>query len=124
MEYLNRDELRRLFSKAYESNRRHHLALATGLWHGLRVSELIALQSKDIADGQVSVSRLKRSNATIQAIHKDDDPLFDCSPLIELAKTTQGRIFPFSRQRVDQFIRKYGRRAGIHPSKLHSHAVC
>ncbi len=41
MEYLTRTELRRLFAVAYERNRTHHLAMVVGLWHGLRVSEII-----------------------------------------------------------------------------------
>ncbi len=124
MEYLNRTELRRLFKVAYERNRTHHLALAVGLWHGLRVSEILKIKGTDIVDGQLSVKRLKRSKATVQPIHVDADLLFDESPILELARQNKGRLFPFSRQRVDQFIRKYGKLAGIHPDKLHAHAVC
>jgi len=124
MQYLNKSELRRLFKVAYERNRTHHLALLVGLWHGLRVSEILKIKGTDIVDGQLSVKRLKRSKATVQPIHVDADPLFDESPLLELAARTPGRLFQFSRQRVDQFIRVYGAAAGIHPDKLHSHAVC
>jgi integrase/recombinase XerD len=123
MEYLDKSELRRLFSVAYGQNRLHHLALVTGLWHGLRVSELISIRASDIFDGQLSVCRLKRSESTIQAIHADEDPLFDERSIIDLAGKTSGRLFPFSRQRVDQFIRRYGKLAGIHPSKCHAHAL-
>src|SRR5215469_15959281 len=124
MEYLTKVELRRLFEVAYAHNRLHHLALVCGLWHGLRVSELVAIQGSDICDGLLSVKRLKRSRATVQPIHRDADPIFDASPILELARKTPGRLFPFSRQRVDQFIRRYGQLAGIHTDKLHSHAVC
>ena len=124
MQYLNRDELKRLFQVAYDQNRLHHLALVVGLWHGLRVSETVAITGAHIADGQLSVRRLKRSKATCQPIHRDADPLFDETPLLDMAKRNPGRLFPFSRQRVDQFIRKYAALAGIHPEKAHSHAVC
>lgn len=125
MEYLSREELRRLFQVAYERNRQHHLALVVGLWHGLRISEITAIVGSDVADGQLCVRRLKRSKATIHPIHKDTDPLFDESPLLELARTNPtGRLFPFSRQRADQFIKKYGEIAGLHPDKCHAHAVC
>jgi integrase len=140
MEYLDKSELRRLFKVAYDSNRLHHLALATALFHGLRVSELVGrkaytdkkgklhpdtlgLCGTDIQDGQINIQRLKRSKATVQPIHYDSDPLFDCSPLLEMAKANKGRLFPFCRQRADQFIRKYGAEAGIHPSKLHMHSL-
>lgn len=124
MNYLNKSELRRLFKVAYERNRTHHLALVVGLWHGLRVSEILAIKGRDIVDGQLAVRRLKRSKATVQPIHVDADPLFDESPLLEMAAHNPGRLFQFCRQRVDQFIRAYGELAGIHPDKRHAHCVC
>lgn len=69
------------------------------------------------------VKRLKKSRATIHALKITADPLFDESPLIAMAKANESRLFPFSRQRVDQFIRRYGEMAGIHPAKCHSHAL-
>ena len=124
MEYLTKSELRRLFKVAYQKNRTHHLALVVGLFHGLRVSEIVAIKGRDIVDGQLSVRRLKRSKATLQPIHTVADPLFDESPLLAMAAKHKGRLFNFSRQRVDQFIRAYGALANIHPDKLHAHAVC
>jgi integrase len=124
MEYLTKSELRRLFKVAHGRNVTHHLALVVGLWHGLRVSEILAIRGTDIVDGQLSVKRLKRSKATVQPIHVDGDPLFDESPILKLAAENPGRLFEFSRQRVDQFIRKYGELSGIHPDKCHAHAVC
>jgi integrase len=140
MEHLTKSELKRLFRVAYEHNRVHHLCLVVGLWHGLRVSELVGrkgytrkngaaipgtpgLCGRDIVDGQLSVQRLKKSKSTCQPIHKDADPLFDESPLLEMGTDNPGRLFPFSRQRVDQFIRKYGQIAGIHPDKWHAHCL-
>lgn len=124
MQYLDKRELRRLFQVAYDRNRLHHLALVTALWHGCRVSELIAITGAHVVDGQLSVKRLKKSNATCQPIHRDADPLFDETPLIELARQNpNARLFPFSRQRADQFIRKYAELAGIHPDKAHMHSL-
>jgi integrase len=124
VEYLDRSELRRLFQVAYDHNRLHHLALVVGLWHGCRVSELVALKGTDIVDGQVVIRRLKGSKSTVQPIHKDADPLFDETPVLTMAQKNPGRLFPFSRQRFDVVIKKYGALAGIHPDKLHSHATC
>lgn len=123
MEYFDKNELRRLFQVAYDKNRHHHLFLVVALWHGLRVSEAIQVQGTDICDGQLSVARLKRSYATCHPIHADTDPLFDETPIIELAAKTPGRLFLFSRQRADQFIKRYGKMAGLHPSKSHMHAL-
>ena len=123
MEHLSKDELRRLFKAAYDANRTHHLFLVVTLWHGLRVSEAIHIQGRDISDGQLSIVRLKKSNSTVQPIYRDSDPLFDETPLLEMANANSGRLFSFSRQRADQFIRKYAALAGIHPDKAHMHSL-
>ena len=123
MQFLTRDELRRLFQVAYDHNRLHHICLVTMFWTGLRVSEALAIRGRDICDGQLSVRRLKNSKPTIHALKIAADPLFDQSPLLEMAKQTPGRLFPWCRQNVDWFIKKYGAEAGIHPAKLHSHVA-
>jgi integrase len=124
MEYLTKSELRRLFTVAYERNRTHHMAMVVGLWHGLRVTEIISIKGSHVVDGQLAVKRLKRSRPTLQSIRVDADPLFDESPLIEMAAQIKGRLFDFSRQRMDQFVKVYGALAGIHPDKRHTHAIC
>jgi integrase len=123
VEYFDKHELRRLFKVAYEHNKRHHLCLVVTLWHGLRVSEAIQIKGTDICDGQLSVARLKRSEATCQPIHASADPIFDESPILELAANCNGRLFPFSRQRADQFIKRYASIAKLHPSKAHMHSL-
>jgi site-specific recombinase XerC len=137
MEYFEKRELRRLLEIAHKHNRNHHLFLVTVLFHGLRVSEVTGqfldepenpyyhpgLRGIDICDGQLSTVRLKGSESTIQPIHHDTDPLCDGTPIIEMAKNNPGRLFEFSRQRADQFIKRYARLAGLHPSKAHIHAL-
>ena len=88
MEHLNRDELVRLFKVARQHNSLHHVAMLVGLLHGLRVSETLAIRGRDICDGRVSVKRLKKSRPTLHALRIDSDPLFDESPLLELAKAS------------------------------------
>jgi len=123
MQYLTKPELRRLLETAKAHNKLHHLALLVGFWHGLRVSELCNLKGADISDGQINVRRMKRSRSTLQPLHYDSDPLLDESPLAELAKGTPGNLFPFTRQWVDQFVKKYAKLAGIHPDKAHFHVL-
>lgn len=125
MHYLTKTELRALFQVAYDRNRNHHLALVTALWHGMRVSELINLRGTDItSDGEIIVRRLKGSNTTLQSVRRDSDPLFDGSPIIELARERRTlRLFPISRQHLDRIIKEYGLAAGIHPDKCHMHAL-
>lgn len=124
MEYLTRDELVRLFKVARNHNKLHHMALLVGLLHGLRVSEMLAIRGRDICDGRLSVKRLKKSRATLHALRIDSDPLFDESPLIELARTNpDAKLFRWSRQYMDVIIKRYGALAGLHPSKLHFHTL-
>ena len=123
MHYMISDELRRLFQVAYERNRLHHLCLVTTLFHGLRVSETIQLVGPDVQDGQLSIFRLKKSRPSLHPLHIDADPLLDESPLIDMAARNSGRLFPFSRQRADQFIKRYAEIAGIHRAKAHMHAL-
>jgi len=124
MEYLNRDELVRLFKVARQQNPLHHVALLVGLLHGLRVSETLAIRGRDICDGTLSVKRLKKSRPTLHALRIDSDPLFDESPLLELARTSpEAVLFPWSRQYMDHVIKRYAALAGIHPAKRHYHVL-
>lgn len=125
MQYLTKDELRRLFDVAYRRNRRYHLMLTVSLWHGLRVSEIINLRGSDVTDdGSLIVKRLKGSNRTTQPIRRDPDPLFDESGLIALAQERGSlRLFEISRQHCDRLIKAYGTEAAIHESKLHWHSL-
>src|SRR5437762_4587445 len=118
MEYLTRDELVRLFKVARDHNKLHHIAMLVGLLHGLRVSEMLAIRGHDICDGKLSVKRLKKSRATLHALRADTDPLFDESPLLDLARVEPDvKLFRWSRQYMDVIIKRYGALAGIHPSK-------
>jgi integrase len=124
MEYLNRDELVRLFKLARQHNPLHHVALLVGLLHGLRVSETLAIRGRDICDSKLSVKRLKKSRTTLHALRIDSDPLFDESPLQELAKASpETELFPWSRQYMDVLIKQYAALAGIHPAKRHYHVL-
>ena len=126
MEYMSKEELRKLMEVAYNKNRKIHLALLVGLWHGLRVSELNTLKGTDIDLGteQLIKQRLKGSLKTTQPIRRDADPVFDESPVLELARERKGfRLFEVSRQHFDRLIKQYGKEAGIHEDKLHMHAL-
>ena len=124
MEYLTRDELVRLFKVARDHNKLHHIAMLVGLLHGLRVSEMLAIRGRDICDGKLSVKRLKKSRATLHALRSDSDPLFDESPLLELAQANpDATLFRWSRQYMDIVLKRYAALAGIHPSKAHYHVL-
>lgn len=122
MQYLTRDELRRLFTTAYERDKKMHILLLVCFWSGLRISEALNIMGRDISDGQLHVKRLKNSRATTHRLHVDADPVFDCSPLLDLAKAQPNeRLFKVSRQWVDIVLKRLCCEAGIHSAKAHSH---
>jgi len=125
MQYLEKDELARLFAVAAKYDRLHHLALLASLTHGLRASEVIRLRGTDIRDGRITVQRLKNSRKTIQPLRLNtSDPLFDESPLIELAKQCGSeRLFKWSRQFMDRFIKRFGQEAGLREDCCHHHVL-
>jgi integrase len=96
MFYLDKKELRALFSEAYKANKDHHLFLVTVFWAGSRVSETLELTGADVRDGKITIRRKKGSLTTSQDVHVEDDPLFDGRPLIERAQAARNnRLFKF-----------------------------
>src|ERR1700676_927129 len=107
MEYLTKPELRALMQTAHDHNKTHHLFLCMSLWHATRVSEALAICGRDIQSGLIAIGALKGGNDDLPPIHIDNDPLFDCSPVLVLAAKTPGRLFTFSRQAADLAIKRY-----------------
>jgi integrase len=124
MQYLTQGELYRLMAIAKKQNRVHWQAMLTGFYFGLRVSEVVNILGEDVQDDQLDVKRLKNSQHTLQPIPVTDPDSDFHLELVKLAKAAgpRERIFQFSRQRVDQFMKRYCRLAGIHRSKAHFHA--
>ena len=125
MQYLTRSELSRLFATAMAKNPLHWQMMLTSFYFGLRVSEVTAILGEDIQDDQLAVKRLKNSMRTLQPLPKTNgSPEFELR-LHVLAKKAgaRSRVFPLSRQRCDQFIKRYCRLAGIHRDKAHFHSL-
>jgi len=89
------------------------------LWDtGIRISEALALERKDLKNGRIGIWRLKRKS-----------PVYDLVPLPkdtwrELVSITpkQGKVFPgFTRQQADYHIRMAGYRTGI--KGVHCHLL-
>lgn len=126
MEYLKRDEIKRVMEVARQHNQMHWQLMLTAFYFGLRVSEVVNILGEDVQDGQLAVKRLKGSNKTLQSIPTGEGSTDAFRlDLVERASAVgpRGRLFPVSRQRVDQFVKRYVRLAGVHRSKAHLHAV-
>ena len=129
MQYLNTEERLRLWEVAESQNHEHALILKLGFWHALRISEIVPSRMKDpnpdsglrghqIQDGWICVQRLKSSRRTMQPLHPD---------LVELKERARlnpnGFLFNVSRQRVDEFVKRYAKMAGLHHDKAHFHCA-
>lgn len=126
MQFLAKDELLRFLSVAKRVRERDWLMFLVAYWHGLRASEVVHLQRGAIANGLITVHRLKGSDTTTQPLIEDENPLLNERAAIEtLAQSTPpaSPIFPFSRIHFFRLFRKYAKRAGLPEHKWHPHCL-
>jgi integrase len=102
---------------------KHRLMILVGFWHGLRVSELVNLTSRNIQHGHVLVQRLKGSQETLQPFVKHADPvLSEYQGLKELANLPLNMVlFPMTRFGVHKIMQKAG--AKLDFPKSHAHML-
>lgn len=123
---LTIDEVGRLLGQARRASERDWLMILVAYLHGLRATEVVTLREDAVADGAITVKRLKGSLKTTHPLLSSPDPLFDeRRPLIELArKSKRGeRLFPLTRSAFRHRMRKYCLAAGIPARKAHPHAL-
>lgn len=126
MEALSKPELLSLLRVAKSSSTRDWLMILVGYWHGLRASEVCGLTASSIADGCVTVARLKGSMRTTQPLPEHADPLLDLRG--ELVDYVRGMhpnqtVFPVTRIHFWRLMKKYSAAAGI-PKRLgHPHIL-
>jgi integrase len=114
------EQVSALLTAARDHSERDYLAILVLLNHALRASELISLTPSDIRDGQLYVTRLKKSARTVQ-------PLTDAErePLLFLCRDVQpdGRLFPITRQHLWRIVQKHCKTAGIPLVSAHPHSA-
>jgi integrase len=126
MQHLGKVELLSFLRVARRERERDWLMFLVAYWHGLRASEVVNLKPDAIFNGEISVARLKGSEATIHPLVSDKNPLLDERPALEtLARSipNTSRMFPFSRVHYFRLFRKYAKRAGINSLKWHPHTL-
>ncbi len=118
MKSLTHSELNSLLNVTKRHSERDWLMLYVTFSHGLRVSETIALDKRNIVGDYLITNRLKGSKRTTQ-------PLLDNErqPLQHLAATCEGRFFNMSRQTFWRKMQAYGAEAGLPEFKAHPHAL-
>src|ERR1700685_102740 len=132
MHFLEPSELTALLTAAYNRNRLHHMAMLVSVCHGMRVSDMINLESSDIQGAFVRVNKnhLKNNGEQLQPLHFSENPIFDernlmihAGRIADNPALKDKRLFPLCRQRIDQLVKAYGKQAGIPRIKCHSHAT-
>lgn len=126
MQFLGKVELLSFLAEAKRTRDRDWLMFLVAYWHGLRATEVVTLQRIAIANGQITVHRLKGSDTTTQPLIEDKDPLLNERQALEtLAKNTPPltNLFPFSRVHYFRLFRKYAKRAGVPAHKWHPHCL-
>lgn len=123
MQYLTKDELIAILTKAREHSTRNWLMILVAFSHGLRASEIINLIPENFADGYITVKRLKHSNQTVQQLVSSDvDVLNEKKYLSEYLTGITGKLFPISRVMFWKIVQRHGEEAGIPKHKRHPHA--
>lgn len=98
----------------------------TAFSFGLRATEVVTFTREAIADGFLTIQRLKGSLRTVQPLPENSDPLLNLkSALIDYAeKATPGRpVFDLTRRRFQQIMEKHCKSAGIPAHLAHPHIL-
>lgn len=126
MEALTRDELLRLLACAKKHRERDWLMILVAFSHGLRATEVIAMQADAVADGFLTVQRLKGSLRTVQPLVENPEPLFsEKATLIDRARKAGGKqlLFPVHRSTFWRIVQRHAKAAGIPAHKRHPHVL-
>ncbi len=121
---LTVDEMDRLLEEV--KNPLYKLMFKVAYLHGLRVSEVIGLTTKNIQGGYLSVQRLKGSQKTNQPLQSDTRDLFDEDEELNalvLSLKPGDKLFPITRFGAYKLIKRAGIRAGIPNHKLFPHVL-
>ncbi len=126
MEHLSKDQIHEVLRVARAHRERDWLMILVGYWHGLRSSEVIGITASCIADGHLTVARLKGSLKTVQPLVEHADPLLnEAVGLFEFSREMHGnqKLFPISRIQFYRLFRDYSATAGIARRNSHPHIL-
>jgi type 1 fimbriae regulatory protein FimB len=126
LEALSKQQLLELLAAARAHRERDWLMILVGYSHGLRASEVVGIRADDVADGFLSVRRLKGSNFTVQPLIHDCEPLLDEAPaLVDLARRTPGNqfVFPVTRRQFGRIVVRHAGSAAIPRHLAHPHIL-
>ncbi len=111
---------------ARSSRERDWLMILVAFWHGLRATEVVTFTRDAIADGYLTIRRLKGSLKTTQALMEHSEPLLnEKAALLEYASRQPfGQpVFNVSRQHFWTIMQKHAKAAGIPAHLAHPHIL-
>jgi site-specific recombinase XerD len=123
---LTAEELRAVLQTAWAHRRRDWLMILLAYSHGLRASEVVGIKAGDLANGYLTVERLKGSKRTVQPLIASEDGLFDCKTgVIEFAESISRnqRLFPITAKHFWRLFRGYALQSGIPAHRAHPHVL-
>ena len=126
MEALSKPELLALLSAARAHRERDWLMILLAYRHGLRASEITQIQRDAIADGVLTVARLKGSLRTVQPLMEDENPLLnERAGMFAFLASIHGKqkLFPITRQHFWRVVQRHAMAAGIPKRKRHPHIL-
>jgi len=115
-----------MLAAAKQRSTRDWLMILVGFSHGLRASEVIAITRDAIADGYLTVKRLKGSKRTVQPLLQNENPLLDeRKALLDYASKSNGnqRLFPVTRRTFYNIVSRHAKAAGIPKHLAHPHIL-
>lgn len=131
MEYLQHAEVKALLATAYEHNREQHLALLVMYATGTRVSQALRLTGFDVIPDHVAggfkirMPKAKRGFSRSFRVIASPDPVFDMTPLVDLAQRRGSSLLfgGLDRHYLHRCIKKYADLAGLHGDLVHCHTL-
>lgn len=126
MEALSKPELLAVLRAARQHSERDFLMILVAYSHGLRASELVAIQRDDIQGGSLDVQRLKGSRRTNQPLLKHENPLLNehlaLSAFLRNMQPKQ-RVFPLTRRQFGRIVTRHAETAGLPEHRRNPHIL-
>lgn len=116
----------RILAEAKKDGEVEWLLAAVALIHALRSSEAVAIMPANIADGKLTMKRLKKSNPVNDELLEHANPLLnERQALIDLALKTpkNQKLFPISSRTFQRWMHRWGKRAGLPELYCHPHTL-
>jgi integrase len=126
LQALSKSELLSLFRIAKERCEWHWLMFLVTYLHGLRASETTSFERSAVADGYLTIARLKGSRRTVQPLLTHENPLLnEHQALIDYCGQSNFNepVFKISRWTFRRIFARYCQLAGIPKHKQHPHVL-